>query len=95
MPPCPQCQYNAAVLSLLPSASRQYHAADLLEEHAEAMEVANSNPDPPLPNPDTILDYVRHQCPNGMPDYNLMVKVGGVYRLLQNFSIDLGLVKNV
>ena len=88
--------YNAAVLSLLPSASRQYHAADSLAEHAEAAEVAGSNPDvyPPLPNPDAVLDYVRHQRPNGMPDYSLTVKVGGVYCLLRNFSVDLGLVKN-
>lgn len=89
--------YNTAVLHLLPSTSRQYLAADLLEEYTEATEAANSgtDTDSPLPNPDAILDYVRYRRPNGMPDYNLTVKVGGVYRLLRNFSIDLGLVKNV
>lgn len=86
--------YNAAVLTLIPSPSRQYHAADSLEEHAEAAE-ANIGSDAPLPNPDAVLDYVRHQRPNGMPDYHLTIKVGGVYRLLRNFSIDQGLVKNV
>ena len=30
-----------------------------------------------------------------MSDYHLMVKVGGVYCLLQNFSINQGLVRNV
>jgi ATP-dependent DNA helicase PIF1 len=90
-------RYNAAVLDLIPSTSRHYHSADSLEEHSEAAEAANadSETDLPLPNPDAILDYVRHQRPNGMPDYNLMVKVGGVYRLLRNLSIERGLVKNV
>ena len=91
--------YNNAILRLLDSASRHYNAADTLEEHAEAVEMANHNSDTdfnsPLPNPDAVLDYVRYRRPNGMPDYNLTVKVGGIYRLLRNFSIDLGLVKNV
>ena len=89
--------YNATVLALISSPSRQYHAADSLEEHTEAAEGANIGPDTnsPLPNPDAVLDYVQHQRPHGMPDYVLTVKVGGVYRLLRNFSIDQGLVKNV
>ena len=89
--------YNAAVLSLLPSPSCQYHAADSLEEHTQAAEVVNTGSDvnSPLPNPDAVLDYVRCRRPNGVPDYSLTVKVGGVYRLLRNFSIDQGLVKNI
>ena len=53
-------RYNTAVLSLLPSTSRQYLVADLLEEHTEATEAINSDLDTnsPLPNPDAILDYV-------------------------------------
>ena len=88
--------YNNAVLGLLPSTSRQYHAADSLEEHDEVMGAMDpdSDIDSPLPSPDAVLDYVRYRRPNGMPDYNLMVKVGGIYRLLRNFSIELGLVKN-
>lgn len=88
--------YNTAVLTLISSPSRQYHAADLLEEHTEAAETATIGleTDSSLPNPDAVLDYVRRQRPHGMPDYTLTVKVGGVYRLLQNFSIDQGLVKN-
>ena len=88
--------YNTAVLDLLPSSSRQYHAADSLEEHTEAGEVVSFDSDTisPLPNPDAILDYARYRRPNGMPDYSLTVKIGGVYRLLRNLSIDLGLVKN-
>ena len=89
--------YNATVLNLLTSASRHYHAADSLEEHTEITEGTNIDLDTnsSLPNPDAILDYIQYQRPNGMPDYSLTVKVGGVYRLLRNFSIDLGLVKNV
>lgn len=89
--------YNTAVLNLLPSTARQYRAADSLEEHTEVAEMMNSGSDgdSPLPNPDAVLDYVRHRRPSGMPDYGLIVKVGGVYRLLRNFSIDLGLVKNI
>ena len=30
-----------------------------------------------------------------MPDYNLTVKIGGVYRLLRNLSVNMGLVKNI
>jgi hypothetical protein len=88
--------YNILVLNLLPSPSRQYHAADSLEEHAEAAEATNAGSDAisPLPNPDAVLDYVRYQRPHGVPDYSLAVKVGGVYRLLRNLSIDQGLVKN-
>jgi len=88
--------YNAEVLNLLHSTSRQYHAADSLEEHTEVAEMANvgSSGDSHLPNPDAILDHVRYRRPNGMPDYSLTAKVGGVYRLLRNFSIDMGLVKN-
>ena len=89
-------RYNTAVLDLLSSTTRRYHAADSLEEHTEVMDglCPDSSEHSPLPNPDAVLDYVRHQRPNGMPDYSLTVKIGGIYRLLRNFSIELGLVKN-
>lgn len=88
--------YNNTVLNLLSSASRLYYATDSLEEHTEVTDAMDLDPniDSPLPNPDAILDYVRSRRPNGMPDYSLVVKVGGIYRLLRNFSIELGLVKN-
>lgn len=89
-------RYNTIVVNLLPSTARQYHAADSLEEHDDVTEGVNVNSDTNshLLNPDAVLDYVRYQRPSGMPDYNLTVKVGGVYRLLRNISINLGLVKN-
>jgi len=77
--------YNATVLTLISSPSRQYHAADSLEEHTEAAEGANIGPDTnsPLPNPDAVLDYVRHQRPHRMPDYT-----GGKPPLTQGFHCD-------
>ena len=88
--------YNNMVLDLLSSTSRLYHAADSLKEYTDVTEATNLNfnDDSPLPNPDAVLDYVQRQRPNGMPDYILTVKVGGIYHLLRNLSIDLGLVKN-
>ena len=88
--------YNKAVLELLPSTSRQYNVADSLEEHDEVMGTMNPDSDinSPLPSPNAVLNFMRYRCPNGMPNYSLMVKIGGVYRLLRNFSIELGLVKN-
>ena len=57
-----------------------------LSHHTKVTEAANSDPDvdPPLLNPNAVLDYVRYQRPNEMPDC----------RLLRNLSVDLGLVKN-
>ena len=57
---------------------------DSLEEHTKVTETMNFGlgGDSPLPSPDIILDYIRHQRPSGMPNYSLMAKVGGVYRLL-------------
>jgi hypothetical protein len=47
-----------------------------------------------LPNPTDILDYVAKTTPKGMPPHALTIKVNGVYRLLRNFSVEHGLVKN-
>ena len=48
-----------------------------------------------LVSPDSALDYIARQTPPGLPSHTLTIKTGGVYRLLQNFSLDRGLVKNV
>jgi hypothetical protein len=44
----------------------------------------------------------HHHCqyqvivtPTGMPHHQLTIKIGGLYQLMCNFSIDYGLVKNV
>jgi ATP-dependent DNA helicase PIF1 len=83
--------YNTAIINKLPGASVLFCAADSLEEHANVLEDSESEL---LPSPDAILDYVAKVRPNGMPDHLLRIKLGGVYRLLRNFSVDRGLVKN-
>jgi hypothetical protein len=42
-----------------------------------------------------VLDYVGRRPPTGIPPAILQLKVGRLYRLMRNFSIDRGLVKNV
>ena len=83
--------YNSVILNLLPSDSRLFCAADSLEEHVDASDNLENGA---LPTPDAVLDYVSKVRPNGMPDHTLLIKLGGVYRLLRNFSVDRGLVKN-
>jgi ATP-dependent DNA helicase PIF1 len=93
--PCPTNTqvdaYNSVILNLLPSNSRLFCAADSLEEHTNISDDSESDA---LPAPDAVLDYVSKVRPNGMPDHTLLIKLGGVYRLLRNFSVDRGLVKN-
>ena len=83
--------YNSSILNLLPSDPRLFCAADSLEEHTN---ISNDSESDVLPAPDAVLDYVSKVRPNGMPDHTLLIKLGGVYRLLRNFSVDRGLVKN-
>ena len=59
------------------------------------MNISDDSESDVLPTPDAILDYVSKVRPNGMPDHTLLIKLGGVYRLLRNFSVDRGLVKNI
>ncbi|KIJ55970.1 hypothetical protein M422DRAFT_239146 [Sphaerobolus stellatus SS14] len=61
---------------------RAFYAADSLKEAEE------TNVIPPGP----ALDYVTP--PPGLAPYVLRVKIGGIYRLIRNLSIDKGLVKN-
>jgi ATP-dependent DNA helicase PIF1 len=44
--------------------------------------------------PDSVLDYFSQHCPPGIAPHALTMKTNAVYRLLRNFSIDRGLVKN-
>jgi hypothetical protein len=77
--------YNNIILQRVHGTQRVYLAADSLKE------VDNAG----LVSPDSALDYVARQTPPGLPSHTLTVKTGGVYRLLRNFSLDRGLVKNV
>ncbi|KAJ2913021.1 hypothetical protein MD484_g7399, partial [Candolleomyces efflorescens] len=79
-------EYNARILERLPPAARRvYFAADTLEEADDAN----------VPPPESALDYVRTHTPPGFPPHCITLHVGCVCRLLRNFSIDRGLVKNV
>jgi hypothetical protein len=77
--------FNKIILGRLQGTSRTYLAADSLKEVDEAG----------LTPPDSVLDYVAKHTPPGMPPHSLTIKTNAVFRLLRNFSIDLGLVKNV
>jgi hypothetical protein len=77
--------YNDVILQRVHGTQHVYLAADTLKE-------ANSAG---LISPDSALDYAARQTPPGLPSHTLTVKVNGVYRLLRNFSLDRGLVKNV
>ena len=86
-------EYNNRIIRHLPGHQKKFYAADTLQERNDAVDEFTG--DDPLPTPDDILDYVARIRPKGMPDHTLTIKIGGVYRLLRNFSLDKGLVKNV
>jgi len=44
--------------------------------------------------PNAILNYISKVQQNGMPDHTIWTKLGSVYRLLRNLSVNQGLVKN-
>jgi hypothetical protein len=46
-------------------------------------------------SPHTALDFVARQTPPGRPADTIIIKIGGIYRLSCNFSLDRQLVKNV
>jgi hypothetical protein len=77
--------YNDAMLRRVDGSGRIYLAADSLEEVEDLG----------LDAPDSILDYVAKHTPPGLPPHSLTIKANAVFRLLRNFSIDRGLVKNV
>jgi hypothetical protein len=77
--------YNNVILRRVHGTQRVYLAADSLKEANNAG----------LISPDSALDYVARQTPPGLPSHTLTVKTNGLYRLLRNFSLDRGLVKNV
>src|SRR6266550_4982947 len=76
--------YNTEILRRCDGREQTYFASDSLEEAENAG----------IPPCDSILDYVACHTPDGMPAYSLTIKQGCVYRLLRNFSVDNGLVKN-
>lgn len=77
--------YNETMLRKVDGAARVYLWADSLKEVD----------DMGLTDPDSILVSVAKHTPAGLLPHSLTVKVNGVFRLLRNFSVDRGLVKNV
>ena len=77
--------YNNNILQRIEGESRTYLSADTLKE-AE---------DVGFEQPEGILDYVSQHTPPGFPHHTLKIKTNAIFRLLRNFSIDLGLVKNI
>jgi hypothetical protein len=76
--------YNNTILDRIEGEQRTYVSADLLKE-AE---------DTDIRSPNAILDYVARHPPHGIPPHATMIKTNALFRLLRNFSIERGLVKN-
>ena len=78
-------KYNTCILKQIPGDVRHYHTADTLKEVADVS----------LLPPSSVLDYISRHPPPSFPLHKLEIKIGGIYRLLRNMSLDKGLVKNV
>jgi ATP-dependent DNA helicase PIF1 len=76
--------YNDITLNLLESVEKTYFASDSLKEANEANLIPEAS----------ALDYVVRHPPPGVAPFSLRVKIGAVYRLMRNLSLDKGLVKN-
>jgi len=77
-------RYNDTIVSRINGIQHSYLAADSLQE---AEEVG-------LLPPQNILNYVAAHTPPGLPQHTLNIKINAIYRLMRNFSVDAGLVKN-
>jgi hypothetical protein len=77
-------RFNAYVLEQLEGNIQSYYSADSLREAEEEG----------IEHDDSILDYYTKRTPPGFPPHVLNVKIGAVFRILRNLSIDRGIVKN-
>ena len=78
--------YNQLVLRQVSGTQREYLSADKLKE-ADGVGLA-------IPEHNAIIDAAAQHSPPGFPPHQLFVKTNAIYRLLRNFSVDKGLVKN-
>ena len=78
--------YNQKVMLRVSGNVREYLSADKLKE-AESVGLATSERN-------SILDTAVRCPPPGFPAHQLIVKTNAIFRLLRNFSVDKGLVKN-
>ncbi|KAJ3553472.1 hypothetical protein NM688_g3598 [Phlebia brevispora] len=65
---------------------RNYAASDSLRELDDLR--------PDIVAPQALLDFYSTRRMPGLPPHALSIKVGGIYRLLRNFSVDKGLVES-
>ena len=77
-------EYNRRMLARLPGAEKTYLAADFIKESDDQSTVP----------PTALLDYLSLHPPPSLPPPTLSLKTGAVCRMLRNFSVDRGLVKN-
>jgi hypothetical protein len=77
-------QYNSSLLERVVGANRVYLAGDTLKQIEDAG----------FPCPQHMLDFLTTKRIDGLPAHSLRMKTNGVYRLLRNFSVENGLVKN-
>lgn len=80
-------QYNNTIIRCIDGNHHTFFAADSLKEVTEAGSCESI--------PSDMLDYLQQHQPPGLPPYTLEIKTNCVYRLMRNFSLDRGLVKNV
>ena len=76
--------YNDMILDRITGSQETYFASDSLAESKDAG----------LLPPQSMLDYVADRTPIGLPPFKMKIKTNTIFRLLCNFSIDRGLVKN-
>ena len=84
--------FNKKILMKLDTEPKTYYATDSIKETDEL----DPEYDIGLLNLDhsSILDLFTTQTPPGLPPHSLQLKTGSICRLMRNFSIDNGLVKN-
>ena len=78
--------YNHLVLQKVSGIQQEYLSADKLKE-ADGVGLA-------VPEHNAIIDTAAQNSPPGFPPHQLFVKTNAIFRLLRNFSVDKGLVKN-
>lgn len=77
--------YNTTIKNRIDGMDRTYLAADSLKE---ADEVG-------LEPSQAMLNFAAHHTPPGLPDAHLALRTNTIVRLMRNFSIERGLVKNM
>jgi ATP-dependent DNA helicase PIF1 len=89
-------KYNKMISDKLGTELKTYFATDTIKEAEQAHET-RENPrlrGPHDLDPSSLLDYYVSETPPGLPSYRLQLRKGAICRIMRNFSIDKGLVKN-